>query len=63
MPGDYIPKSVTTKTNFKLMGNPPGVKITYRVLGQHGEIIGPPSNEVVVNVASLKHSIIAQKIS
>ena len=46
---DFSQIYVTTKASYIHAGNPPGIKITYRVKGQRGEIQGPPSNHAVVN--------------
>ncbi|MCX6155148.1 MAG: fibronectin type III domain-containing protein [Candidatus Kapabacteria bacterium] len=40
---------VTSKLTYTHAGNTPGVRIVYRVKGQHGEIQGPFSNYAIVN--------------
>ena len=46
---DYVQVFATTKSSFLHNGNPPGLKITYRVKAQRGEIFSPYSNVAVVN--------------
>ncbi|MCX6153145.1 MAG: fibronectin type III domain-containing protein [Candidatus Kapabacteria bacterium] len=45
----WVPVFTTSKLSYTHSGNTPGMKITYRVKGQRGEIQGPPSNYAVVN--------------
>lgn len=46
---DFVQIGAITKTTFVHTNNPPGLKITYRVKSQKGELFSPYSNHATVN--------------
>lgn len=46
---EFVQIGAVTKTTFICSGNPPGLKITFRIKAQKGDIFSPYSNHAVVN--------------